>query len=47
LASADEADRAKKQLDGTDLKGRKVRIDEANDQSSRPARGGRPGGPRR
>jgi RNA recognition motif-containing protein len=45
--SADAADRAKKQLDGSDLKGRRVRIDEANDQSSRPARGGRPTGPRR
>jgi cold-inducible RNA-binding protein len=46
--SADAADRAKKQLDGSDLKGRRVRIDDANDQSSRPARGGgRPTGPRR
>ena len=46
--SSDAADRAKKQLDGSDLKGRRVRIDDANDQSSRPARGGgRPTGPRR
>jgi len=48
MASADAADRAKKQLDGTDLKGRRVRIDDANDQSTRPARGSgaRPGGRR-
>jgi len=48
MTNADAAERAKKQLDGTDLKGRRVRIDDANDQSTRPARsGGRPGGPRR
>jgi RNA recognition motif-containing protein len=51
MATAEDAERAKKQLDGTDLKGRRLRVDEANDQSAaRPARGGAgrgPGGPRR
>jgi len=51
MTSAEDAERAKKQLDGTDLKGRRLRVDDANDQSARPAaRGGparRPGGPRR
>jgi cold-inducible RNA-binding protein len=44
MAAAEDAERAKKQLDGTDLKGRRLRVDAANDQSARP-RGG--GGPRR
>src|SRR5262249_52799107 len=35
MASNDDADRAKKQLDGTDLKGRRLRVDDANDQSTR------------
>jgi RNA recognition motif-containing protein len=43
MASADDAERAKRELDGTDLKGRRLRIDEANDQS--PTRAG--AGPRR
>jgi RNA recognition motif-containing protein len=50
MTTAEEAERAKKQLDGTDLKGRRLRVDAANDQSTRPARagGGRgSGGPRR
>jgi RNA recognition motif-containing protein len=50
MASGDDAERAKKQLDGTDLKGRRLRVDDANDQSTRSARpgGGRgAGGPRR
>ena len=51
MATADDAERAKKQLDGSDLKGRRLRVDDANDQSAgRPARGGGgrgPGGPRR
>ena len=49
MASGDDAERAKKQLDGSDLKGRRLRVDDANDQSSgRPARGGGRGpGPRR
>ena len=51
MATAEDAERAKKQLDGTDLKGRRLRVDEANDQSSgRTAPGGAgrgPGGPRR
>ena len=44
MASADDAERAKKQLDGADLKGRRLRVDDANDQGSRPARGGGGGG---
>src|SRR4029453_4520965 len=46
MASADEAARAKKQFDGSDLKGRRLRVDEANDQSTGrgPSRGGG-GGP--
>ena len=50
MTNADEAERAKKQLDGTDLKGRRLRVDDANDQSSRSSRGAparRPAGPRR
>ena len=46
MASAEDAERAKKQLDGTDLNGRRLRIDDAADQSTRP-RGGAPRGPRR
>ena len=42
MATAEEAERARRQLDGTDLKGRRLRVDEANDQS--PGRGGRDGG---
>jgi RNA recognition motif-containing protein len=42
MATPEDAERAKRQLDGTDLKGRRLRIDEANDQSP-----GRPGGARR
>src|SRR5437879_5040641 len=45
MASAEDAERAKKQLDGTDLKGRRLRVDDAADQSTRP-RGGAPRGPR-
>ncbi len=43
MASAEDAERAKKQLDGTDLKGRRLRVDDAADQSTRP-RGGAPRG---
>jgi RNA recognition motif-containing protein len=46
MVNPNDADRAKKELDGTDLKGRRVRIDEANDQSSGRGGGAR-GGPRR
>jgi RNA recognition motif-containing protein len=42
MASAEEAERAKRQLDGTEVHGRRLRIDDANDQST--ARGA--GGPR-
>jgi cold-inducible RNA-binding protein len=42
IATPEDAERARRQLDGTDLKGRRLRIDEANDQSP-----GRPGGGRR
>jgi len=42
MATPEDAERARKQLDGADLKGRRLRIDEANDQSP-----GRPGGARR
>ena len=41
MATADDAERAKRQLDGTEVHGRRLRVDDANDQSS-----GR-GGPRR
>jgi hypothetical protein len=34
MATAEDATRAKKQLDGSDLKGRRLRVDEANDQST-------------
>ena len=44
MASADDAERARKQLDGTELKGRRLRVDEANDQSTPGARARRPGG---
>jgi len=50
MTGNDDAERAKKQLDGTDLKGRRLRVDDANDQSSRAPRGAparRPAGPRR
>jgi RNA recognition motif-containing protein len=40
MANADEAERAKKQLDGTELHSRRLRVDLANDQSSHPPRGG-------
>ena len=43
MGSAEDAERAKKQLDGTDLKGRRLRVDDAADQSTRP-RGGAPRG---
>jgi RNA recognition motif-containing protein len=43
MATADDAERAKRQLNGTEVHGRRLRVDEANDQSS----GGRSGGPRR
>jgi cold-inducible RNA-binding protein len=43
MATADDAEKAKKQLNGTELHGRRLRVDEANDQSSG---GGRGGGPR-
>lgn len=47
MATADDAERAKRQFDGTDLKGRRLRVDEANDQSSGqggPGAGRRPSG---
>jgi len=45
MASADDAERARKQLDGTELQGRRLRIDEAHDQSAPGAqRARRPGG---
>jgi RNA recognition motif-containing protein len=48
MANNDDAERAKKQLDGTEVHGRRLRIDEANDQSTRPRGGaGGPRGPRR
>ncbi len=48
MASNEDAERAKKQLDGTELRGRRLRVDEANDQSTRPRGGGGGGrGPRR
>jgi RNA recognition motif-containing protein len=34
MATAEDASRAKKQLDGAGPKGRRLRVDEANDQSS-------------
>jgi RNA recognition motif-containing protein len=33
MATPEDAERARRELDGTDLKGRRLRIDEANDQS--------------
>jgi len=45
MTNPDDADRAKRELDGTDVKGRKMRVDVANDQSSG-GRGGRRPGPR-
>jgi RNA recognition motif-containing protein len=49
MATAEDAERAKRQLDGSELRGRRLRVDDANDQSTgRPARGGGRGpGPRR
>jgi len=44
MASADDAERDRKQLDGTELKGRRLRVDEANDQSTPGVRARRPGG---
>jgi len=44
MASAHDAERARKQLDGTDLKGRRLRVDEAHDQSTPGGRARRPGG---
>ena len=35
MANPDDADRAQKELHGADLKGRKLRVDKANDQSPR------------
>jgi cold-inducible RNA-binding protein len=43
MATADEAERAKRQLDGTDLKGRRLRVDDANDPAT--SRGGGRRGP--
>lgn len=46
MATPEEAERARRELNGTDLNGRPVRIDEANDQSvGRSSAGGgrRPG----
>lgn len=43
MGTADEAERAKQQLDGTDLKGRRLRVDAANDPA--PGRGGGRRGP--
>jgi RNA recognition motif-containing protein len=46
MVNPDDAERAKRELDGTDVKGRKMRVDVANDQSSG-GRGPRPrSGPR-
>jgi len=48
MATAGEAERAKRQLDGTELKGRRLRVDEAQDQSTgRGGARGAPGGGRR
>ncbi|HZP42665.1 MAG TPA: RNA-binding protein [Candidatus Binatia bacterium] len=38
MANPADAERAKKELDGTELRGRRLRVDEANDQSA--GRGG-------
>ena len=35
MSNPDDADRAQKEFDGTELKGRKLRVDKANDQSPR------------
>jgi RNA recognition motif-containing protein len=46
MVNPEDAERAKRELDGTDVKGRKMRVDVANDQSSG-GRGPRPrSGPR-
>jgi len=44
MATADDADRARKQVDGAELKGRRLRVDEAHDQSAPGDRARRPGG---
>jgi len=44
MATAEDAERARKQIDGTELKGRRLRVDEANDQSVPGGRARRPGG---
>ncbi len=48
MATAEDATHAKKQLDGSDLQGRRLRVDEANDQSTGgrgPSRSGSGRGP--
>jgi len=47
MTNAEEAERAKKQLDGTELHGRRLRVDVANDQSTHSSRGGSGRGPMR
>ena len=47
MATPEDAERARKQLDGTDLKGRRLRIDEANDQTAGRAGPGRRAAARR
>lgn len=47
MANPGDAERAKKELDGTELHGRRLRVDEANDQSAGGRGGSRGGGPRR
>ncbi len=48
MATAEDAERAKKQLNGTEIHGRRLRVDDANDQSSgRGAGAGPRGGPPR
>src|SRR2546428_14080802 len=42
MASAEDAERAKKQLAGTELSGRRLRVDDAADQSTRPRAGAPP-----
>src|SRR5262249_28754408 len=46
MASAEDAERAKRQLNGTDVQGRRLRVDDANDQSAGRSGGGSRGGPR-
>jgi len=45
MATAEDAERAKRQLNGTDVEGRRLRVDDANDQSAGRGGGAR-GGPR-